>query len=63
MTWVPNPGDRVRVAKEEFYISKTTHLIVETKGYYGADNKLVEESMWNIQVDPGLKYSVFDIDH
>jgi hypothetical protein len=59
VTWLVNPGDMVRESKEDFFISKTTHLIVATKGYRGAD--LVEDSTWKIQVDPGVKFSAFDI--
>ena len=59
VTWIPNPGDMGKSTKSDFLISKTTHLIVATKSYYG--DKIVEDSTWNIQVDPGVKYSAFDI--
>ena len=59
VTWIPNPGDMVKTTKSDFFISKTTHLIVATKSYSG--DKIVEDSKWSIQVNPGVKYSAFDI--
>jgi len=59
VTWVVNPGDQVWVNKEDFFISKTTHLIIASKGYHA--DQLVEDSTWQITVNPGLKYSTFDI--
>jgi hypothetical protein len=59
VTWIVNPGDQIYVTKEDFFIDKTTHLIVASKGYHG--DALVEDSTWAITVNPGVKYSVFDI--
>jgi hypothetical protein len=59
VTWIVNPGDQIYVTKEDFFISKTSHLIIASKGYHGDD--LVEETTWNITVNPGVKFSTFDI--
>jgi hypothetical protein len=59
VTWIVNPGDQIYVTKEDFYIDKTTHLIVASKGYHG--DTLVEDTTWNIQVNPTVPYSTFDI--
>jgi len=59
VTWIVNPGDQIYVTKEDFYISKTSHLIIASKGYHG--DELVEETTWNITVNPGVKFSAFDI--
>jgi hypothetical protein len=59
VTWIVNPGDQIYVTKEDFFISKNSHLIIASKGYHGDD--LVESTDWTITVNPGLKYSVFDI--
>jgi len=59
VTWLVNPGDQIQESKEDFFISKVSHLIVATKGYRG--DALVEDSTWKIQVDPGVKFSTFDI--
>jgi hypothetical protein len=59
VTWTVAPGDQIYVTKEDFFISKNSHLIIASKGYHGDD--LVEQTDWTITVNPGLKYSVFDI--
>jgi len=59
VTWIVNPGDQVWVTKEDFFISKTSHLIIETKGYHG--DALVEDTTWQITVNPTVPYSTFDI--
>lgn len=59
VTWVVNPGDQVYVTKEDFFISKTSHLIIATKGYHG--DELDEDSTWQITVNPTVPYSTFDI--
>jgi hypothetical protein len=59
VTWIVNPGDQVWVTKEEFYISKTSNLIIASKGYHG--DGLVEDSTWQITVNPTVPYSTFDI--
>ncbi len=59
VTWIVNPGDQIYVTKEDFFISKTSHLIIESRGYHG--DQVVEDTTWNITVNPGVKYSEFDI--
>jgi len=59
ITWILNPGDQLYITKEDFFIDKTTHLIVASKGYHG--DALVEDSTWQIQVNPTVPYSTFDI--
>jgi hypothetical protein len=59
VTWIVNPGDQVYVTKEDFFISKSSHLIVASKGYHG--DALVEDSTWTITVNPTVPYSTFDI--
>ena len=59
VTWIVNPGDQVYVTKEDFFISKTSHLIIASKGYHG--DELDEDSTWQITVNPTVPYSTFDI--
>jgi hypothetical protein len=59
VTWTLNPGDQFWVTKEHFFISKASHLIVATKGYHGDD--AIEESQWQITVNPVVPYSTFDL--
>jgi hypothetical protein len=59
VTWIVNPGDQIHTTKTDFFISKTTHLIIATTSYAG--DAVVEHTTWNIQVqDPPVPYSVFD---
>jgi hypothetical protein len=60
VTWIVNPGDAVYLTRAEFFISKTTHLLIATHGFHG--DTQVEDSTWQITVNPGVKFSTFDID-
>jgi hypothetical protein len=58
VTWTIAPGDFIKQTKEEFYISKTSHLPVMTKGYKGDVNN--EETHYTWTLNPGLPFSLFD---
>jgi len=60
VTWIRTPGSSKGDTKKDLYISKTTHLPVESKVFDG--DKLVEEARFkDIRLDTAIPYESFSL--
>lgn len=60
VTWVPEPNYPIDIDREELFISKATHLPIESTGYKAG--KIVEHSTYvDVRTDTGVPDAAFNV--